>query len=78
MLKTLFLSLEEAAAYKEDGIESALDYILKADLLSGEQDQFLFVLAFFSLLDFGLLSLLLHCEIGKYKRLTGRQMLSVA
>lgn len=47
MLKTLFLSLEEAAAYKEDGIESALDYILKADLLSGEQDQFLFVLAFF-------------------------------
>lgn len=47
MLKTLFLSLEEAAAYREDGIESALDYILKADLLSGEQDQFLFVWAFF-------------------------------
>lgn len=47
MLKTLFLSLEEEAAYREDGIEGALDYISKADLLSGEQDQFSFVLAFF-------------------------------
>lgn len=47
MLKTLFLSLEEASAYGENGIEGALDYISKADLLSGEQDQFSFVLAFF-------------------------------
>lgn len=46
MLNTLFLSLDEAAL-EEDRIEGLLDYISKADHLSGEQDQFSFVLAFF-------------------------------
>lgn len=48
MLKTLFLSLKEESAYSEDRVEGALNYIPKAEPASGEQDQFSFVLAFFS------------------------------
>jgi len=79
MLRTLFLSLEEEATYGENRLEGALGYISKADLLSGEQDQFSLLWLFFPPLKSGLLSFLLHCKTGDYKRLTGQQTkLSIA